>query len=170
MKNARLVRKKAGALLDVSLGGTPQPNSITFAELKCSPLELPWPLPDRSIHTAVITHVLEFLEPAQWFPFWDEVHRVMRPGGIVYMSGPYGGDESLGWLSDPTHKTRVVEQSFAWLDPRTPFYSLNEARGRKQPKPWHPISLSRVPGTHGTISYNVAMAAQVLEKPGKRAA
>ena len=169
-RGRRLVKKKAGVLLDVSLGGTPQPNSVTFAELKASPLKLPWPLPDKSVHTAVITHVLEFVEPDRWFAFWDEVHRVMRPGGIVYCSGPYGGDESQGWLSDPTHKTRVIEQSFAWLDPRTPFYALHPGRGRKLPKPWHPISLARVPGTHGTVSYNVALAAQAVEKSRKKAA
>ena len=158
-----VVTKKSGVALDVSLGGTPQPNSLTFQELRANPLRLPFPLPDRSVHTAVVTHVLEYLEPALWFAWWDELHRCMRPGGLVYTSGPYGGDESHGWLSDPTHRTRVIEQSFAWLDPRTPFYAEHVTVGRTQPKPWHPISLARVPGTHGTVSYNVCLQAQAIE-------
>lgn len=156
----RLVKKKAGILLDVSLGGEPQPNSVSFQELKASPLKLPWPLPDQSVHTAIISHVCEFLEPGQWFRFWDEVHRVMRVGGIVYCSGPWGGDESQGWLSDPTHKTRVVEQSFAWLDNRLPFYQEHPKRGRPVPKPWHTLAIHRVPGENGTISYNATLQAQ----------
>jgi len=159
----RTLKKKSGILLDVSLGGVPQANSVTFQELDADPLEVPFPLPDRSVHTAVVTHVLEYLEPAQWFAWWDELHRVMRPGGLVFMSGPYGGDESQGWLSDPTHRTRVVEQSVAWLDPRTPFYTMHKTVGRETPKPWHPLTLARVPGTHGTTSYNFCLQSQVQE-------
>jgi hypothetical protein len=58
------------------------------------------------------------------------------------------------------HCTRVIEQSFAWLDPRTPFYEVHDNLGRPRPKPWHPLTLSRVPGAHGTLSYNVT-----LQKP-----
>jgi Methyltransferase domain len=155
--HTRLVAKKAGILLDCSLGGTPQANAVTFADLKASPLFVPWPLPDRSCHTIVITHVVEFLQPSQWFRFWNEVHRVLRLGGIVYCSGPWGGDESQGWLSDPTHQTRVVDQSFAWLDPRLPFYALHPTLGRPVPKPFHLLVSHRVPGENGTVSYNVTL-------------
>ena len=156
----RLVAKRSGILLDVSLGGTPQPNSVTFKELKYDPRFKYWPLPDHSVHTAVVTHVLEFLEPHAFFNWFDELHRVMRPGGVAYFSGPYGGDESIGWLSDPQHRTRVVEATFAWLDPRTPIYALHDTCGRPQPKPWHVLTQARVPGTLGTISYNCTLTAQ----------
>lgn len=160
----RAIAAKKGLLLDVSLGGTPQPRSVTFAELGHSPLSLRWKLPTKSVHTAVVTHVIEFLEPSVWWAWWNELHRVMQPFGIVYCSGPYGGDESQGWLSDPTHRTRVVEQSFAWLDPRTPFYDLHASLGRTAPKPWHPQTIARVPGAHGTVSYNVTLQAQPVKK------
>lgn len=161
------MRAKAGVLLDISLGGTPQANSVTFADLRQSPLRLPWPLPDRTVHTAVVTHVLDYLTPEQFFPWWDELHRVMRPGGVVYASGPYGGDESVGWLSDPTHRTRIVEATFAWLDPRTPLYAEHAALKRAQPRPWHVLAQARVPGTLGTISYNCTLQAQAVAKNGK---
>lgn len=154
---ATLLARKRGIMLDISLGGATQPGAVTMADLGHDPRELPFPLPTGCVHTAVVTHVLEYLAPEQFFAFWDEVHRILRPGGVVYVSGPYGGDESAGWLSDPTHKTRVMEQSFAWLDPRLPFYAENAACGRPTPKPWHPIQLTRVPGPNSTYGYNVML-------------
>jgi hypothetical protein len=153
----KLLKRKQGILLDISLGGIPQEGSVTMVDLKHDPRKLPFPLPDGCVHTAVITHVLEYLEPRQFFPFWNEMHRLLRPRGLVYISGPYGGDQSEGWISDPEHKTRVVEQSFAWLDPRLPFYATHPEVGRPFPAPWHPIQLMRVPGENGTVGYNVMM-------------
>jgi hypothetical protein len=167
-ESTRIVKKKGGILLDISLGGTPQPRSVSLApqgDLKHDPRTIPWPLADHSVHTAVVTHVLEYLDPSEWFAWWDELHRVMQPLGVVYLSGPYGGDESQGWLSDPQHKTRVIEQSFAWLDPRLPYYKLHADVGRATPKPWHGLTLARVPGANGTISYNVVMQSQPCQLP-----
>jgi hypothetical protein len=154
-----LLERKKGVLLDISLGGPPQERSVSMrrgGDIAHSPLRIPFPLPDACVHTAVVTHVLEYLD-GQFFQWWDELHRVMQPNGVVYVSGPYGGDESHGWLSDPQHRTRVVEQTFAWLDPRTPVYALHDDVGRPRPKPWHPLTIARVPGTHGTLSYNVTL-------------
>lgn len=159
----KLLAKKSGLLLDISLGGTKQPRSVSLvADLHHSPLKLPFPLPDACVHTAVITHVLEYVPPAQLFAWFDELWRVMQPHGTVYCSGPYGGDDSLGWLSDPTHQTRILETSFAWLDPRTPLYLLHRDLGRPTPKPWHPQAIARVPGTQGSISYNAVLMSQPL--------
>jgi hypothetical protein len=155
-----LLRRKKGILLDLSFGGTPQPRSLTLGpsgDIRQAPTRLPFPLPAACVHTAVVTHVLEYLPPEHWFAWWDELWRVMQGKGLAYCSGPYGGDQSEGWLSDPTHRTRVVEQSFAWLDPRVPFYKMHAQAGRQQPRPWHTVSVSRVPGPHGTVSYNVAL-------------
>jgi hypothetical protein len=159
-KIARLIASKKGILLDISLGGTPQPRSVTLSpsgDIAHSPLLLPFPLPSNCAHTSVITHTLEYLPPSIWFDWWDEMHRIMQPFGLVYVSGPYGGDESHGWISDPQHMTRVVEASFLWLDPRGPLYALHKDVGRKTPKPWHPLATARVPGTQGSISYNVTL-------------
>lgn len=161
----KIVKSKKGLLLDISLGGTPQPRAVTMGpagDLQHDPLSVPFPLPSACVHTAVVTHVLEYLPPDQWFAWWDELWRVMQPLGIVYCSGPYGGDDSQGWVSDPTHRTRVIEQSFAWFDPRTPMWPLHTAVGRAFPRPWYPQTLARIPGANGTISYNVATQAQPM--------
>jgi hypothetical protein len=158
----RLVSKKKGILLDISWGGEQQPQSIRLGpsgDIDHIPTRIPFPLPAACCTTAVIVHVIEFLEQADVWRWWDELHRVMRPGGIVYVSGPYGGDESVGWLSDPQHRTRWMEGSFAWLDDRTPLYGLHHTVGRRPPKPWHMLTAARVPGTLGTVSYNVTLQA-----------
>lgn len=162
-----LVKRKKGLLLDISLGGTPQPRSVTLGpagDIRHDPRKIPFPLPDGCVNTAVITHILEYVEPDRFFDWWDELHRVMQPRGVVYISGPYGGEESMGWLSDPQHKTRVIEASFAWLDPRTPLYEEHAQRGRRTPQPWYTLTTSRVPGTQGTVSYNVMLEAQFVER------
>lgn len=163
----KLLARKRGILLDVSLGGVPQAGAVTMTDLKHDPRTLPYPLPAGCVHTAVVTHVLEYLPPSQFFAFWDELHRIMRPEGNVFVSGPYGGDGSHGWLSDPTHQTRVVEQSFAWLDPRLPFHAIAPTLGRALPKPWHTIQVTRIPGPNSTFGYNVHLVAQPVNGHGK---
>ncbi len=163
MKVAALLKKKKGVMLDISFGGTPQPRSVVMGpkgDVKHDPTTLPFPLPNACVHTAVVTHVLEYLPQGAFFAWFDELWRVMQPYGAVYLSGPYGGDESHGWLSDPNHKTRVLENTFTWLDPRTPMYAAHGEVGRKTPKPWWTLALSRVPGTESTISYNVILQKQ----------
>jgi hypothetical protein len=173
----KLVAAKKGILLDISMGGTPQERSVTLSPKGDIPYDPTWrtfhpelgldpaagrlrrlassfPLPDGCVNTAVVTHVLEWLDPARFFDWWDELWRVMQPHGIVYVSGPYGGDDSQGWLSDPGHRTRVLETSFAWLDPRTPLYEIHDQVGRPRPRPWRVQTTARVPGTQGSISYN----------------
>lgn len=167
-----LLARKRGVMLDISFGGTPQPRSVTLGpagDIKHSPLKLPFPLPKACVHTCIVTHVLEYLPPEAFFAWWDELWRIVQPFGTVYVSGPYGGDESHGWLSDPTHRTRVMEQSFAWLDPRTPLFAIHDTVGRKPPKPWWPLTLARVPGTGGTISYNCALSKRPMPKRGRKA-
>jgi hypothetical protein len=151
-----LVESKKGILLNISLGDRPIASKVTLGprgDIPQSPLVLPFNLPDACAHTCEVIHVLEYLPPAQFFAWWDELWRVMRVDGLVYVRGPYGGDESQGWLSDPTHQTRIVEASFAWLDPRLDFYALHAELGRPTPKPWEPQFIERRPGTQGSISY-----------------
>ncbi len=169
-----LVKRKAGILLDISFGGTPQPRSVTLGptgDIRHDPRQLPFPLPDACVHSAVVMHVLEYLSPGSFFAWFDELWRIVQPFGSVYITGPYGGDESHGWLSDPTHLTRVLEQSFLWLDPRTPVFAQHASVGRQPPKPWWTMQLARVPGTESTISYNVMLQRRPIETvPSKRSA
>lgn len=171
---ATVLARKRGILLDLSLGGDPQPSSVTYrprgGDLKGDPRLPRLPLPTASVHTAVITHVLEYVDPADWWAWWNELHRVMRPFGIAFLSGPYGGDESQGWLSDPTHRVRVIEETFSWLDPVTPIYAVHDQLSRPRPRPWKVLTMARVPAPNGCFSYNVQLQARrdaVTAIPGK---
>jgi len=170
----KLLSRKKGVMLDISMGGTPQPRSLTIGpsgDVRTPLSRLPFPLPDECAHGAVVTHALEFLPPELFFDWWNELWRVVQPHAKVYVSGPYGGvDDSHGWVSDPTHRTRIVEQSFAWLDVRMPFYKLHPNLGRPTPKPWTALATARVPGTHGTISYNVTLQRLPLDWDKPKAA
>ena len=167
-KIRQLLARKKGLLLDISLGGQPQPRAVTMADLGHDPRRGPFPLPKNCVNTAVVTHVLEYLDPAHVFVWFDELWRIMQPHGVVYFSGPYGGDESHGWLSDPQHRVRIIETTFAWLDPRTPLYPLHAGVGRTPPKPWHTQQQSRVPGPQATASYNVMIQKALLKSPRPR--
>jgi len=140
-------------LLDLSLGGTQQANSLWLnprGDIPHDPRVIPFPLPDHCAHSAVIVHLLEYLDQAIYYAWWDELWRVMRPGGIVYVSGPFGGDDSIGWLAEATHKIRIVDLSFGYLDPMLPPYLEHAAAGRiPPPKPWRVLMSSRAAGSVG---------------------
>lgn len=166
-KIAKVIESKKGILLNISLGDEPQPERVTFGprgDVKGNPLGDHFHLPDACAHTCEVIHVIEYLSPNRFFDWFDELWRVMRPLGKVYIRGPYGGDESHGWLSDPTHQTRVIENTFLWLDPRGPIYTLHPQVGRSIPKPWHPLFIERVPGSQGSLSYNATLQKVAVRK------
>lgn len=54
-----------------------------------------------------------------WFDFWEEVHRVLVPGGEIAVVTPYYSHERAD--QDPTHERRMCERSYdylsqAWLE------------------------------------------------------
>ena len=154
----RALRAKRAILLDVSLTGPPQTHAVWLApsgDVPHDPRVLPWPLPSQCAHTAVVPHVLEYLDPATWDAWWTELHRVLRPKGRVYISGPYGGDLSVAWFDDPRHRMRITGEGLRHLDvrARTP-----EEQTRPLP-PWHVVSFTRLPVGGGRIHYNAILEA-----------
>jgi SAM-dependent methyltransferase len=75
-------------------------------------------LPDDSVHVALAMHVLEHIgrqgETAEWFHFWQELYRVMVPGGRVQLECPLAS--SLWAWADPTHTRALNEYSFLYLN------------------------------------------------------
>lgn len=157
------VRRARGILLDVSLDGPRQEGCVLLrpdGDLRHDPLVVPWPLEDQVVLTAVVTKVLEYVEPGPpanptWVRWMNELHRVMRPKGKVYLSGVWGGDEGRwAWEADPCHRIRVTSPMLDHLDPRTDRYA------RYRPRPWHVHSVTRVPWHGGVIAYNAILEAQ----------
>jgi len=69
----------------------------------------PIALPDDSMDEAIAVHVLEHIgkqgETAEWFQFWEEIYRVLKPGGKLKFLSPFW---SAVWAwADPTH-TRAL--------------------------------------------------------------
>src|SRR5690348_16713472 len=61
----------------------------------------PWPLPDNHYGTVVASHVVEHLESL--VHFMNEVHRILLPGGKVYIETPNAGINPDLEFCDPTH-------------------------------------------------------------------
>jgi len=61
----------------------------------------PWPIADASFTSISAIHVVEHLQ--NLVKFMDECHRILTPGGSVYIETPLAGaDPDLQW-ADPTH-------------------------------------------------------------------
>lgn len=59
-------------------------------------LEDEWPWADDSFSLIVAHHILEHLDPVPW----DEICRVLKPGGVLNLRYPIGHTR----FEDPTHK------------------------------------------------------------------
>jgi hypothetical protein len=78
----------------------------------------PIALPDNSIDTAVAIHVLEHIgrqgDTAEWFQFWEELYRVMKPEGRVEFASPLF-DSVWAW-ADPSHTRVLAPESFIFFN------------------------------------------------------
>lgn len=75
------------------------------------------PLPEASINLVVAWHVLEHVgrqgEVGEWFQCWEELYRVLTPGGLLYGEAPYY--TSIWAWSDPSHVRAISEHSFVFF-------------------------------------------------------
>lgn len=60
-----------------------------------------WPIQDTSIDQILANHVLEHIPPESIGYVFDEVDRVLKPGGQLYAITPHAG--SWQAATDPTH-------------------------------------------------------------------
>lgn len=76
------------------------------------------PLPDHSVDVAVAHHVLEHIgrqgETGDWFFFWEDLYRVLKPGGLVRFWSPLASS-TWAW-ADPSHTRALSPESFVFLD------------------------------------------------------
>ncbi len=77
----------------------------------------PLPFPDDTFDQAIAVHVLEHIgkqgETAGWFQFWEELYRVLKPGGSLTFESPLYSSV-WGW-ADPSHSRVLSPQSFVFM-------------------------------------------------------
>lgn len=72
----------------------------------------PWPFDDNSVEGVVAWHFLEHLPGYELDQAMHEIHRILRPGGILYIKVPFG----LPSLYSPFHFHAFNRTSFdVWV-------------------------------------------------------
>lgn len=76
--------------------------------------QLPWPWEDSSVDEIVARDVLEHLPDKR--ATMNEIWRVMKPGGVVWIQVPHGTDGD-GGICDPTHCSLWSTSDFEYYHP-----------------------------------------------------
>ena len=87
-------------------------------DLVCTLGRDPIPLESDSIDQAIAVHVLEHIgrqgETKDWFFFWEELYRVLKPDGELHFVSPMW-NAVWAW-ADPQHVRALAPQSFIFFD------------------------------------------------------
>lgn len=104
--------------LDVGCGLNKYPGAIgidripgTAADVLCDLDRFPWPLRDASFDEVRAVHVIEHV--ADVIRTMEEFHRLLRPGGTVYIATPHYTDFSS--FCDPTHRWHLNSFSLRYF-------------------------------------------------------
>jgi hypothetical protein len=74
-----------------------------------------WPWDSSTVEEVYSSHFIEHLEPRQRVWFWNELHRVMKPGAKATIIAPYWS--SMRAYGDPTHRwPPICEYTFFYLN------------------------------------------------------
>lgn len=76
------------------------------------------PLDDNSVDMARAIHVLEHIgkqgDTGAWFHFWQDLYRVLKPEGLLYLESPMWN--SVWAWADPSHSRALSPEAFAFLN------------------------------------------------------
>jgi SAM-dependent methyltransferase len=97
---------------------------------------VPYPLSDGCCNMILMSHLIEHICPKRMIHVMNELWRIMKVGGHLYISTPYAG--SRGCWQDPTHCGHWNETTPLYFDPypyvlkgeRSILYDIYKA------KPW----------------------------------
>lgn len=81
----------------------------------------PWPIKDGAVTEARCSHFVEHIphwrpgwDRDGWWMFWDEVHRITKPGATVLVTHPYVQSSRAFW--DPTHERFIHHVTWSYLN------------------------------------------------------
>jgi len=131
----RLLKSKGGIRLDIGCGENKQPNFVGLDKRKLKGVDIvhdlekfPYPLPDDCCIMILGSHIIEHIKPWLMLDFMNELWRIMKPGGQLALSFPYGVNELF--VQDPTHCNPCNAATFQYFDPRYPLWQIYKT------KPW----------------------------------
>jgi 2-polyprenyl-3-methyl-5-hydroxy-6-metoxy-1,4-benzoquinol methylase len=108
----------ADRVLDIGCGGTKQLAGSVGLDRHCQPgvdlvanLEHGLPFADESFDQVFAVHVLEHV--LDLVPLMNEVHRVLRPGGVLHAITP--AHDFVNAVADPTHVRFFDVQTFKYF-------------------------------------------------------
>lgn len=94
---------------------------------------IPYPLNDESVNNIVASHIIEHLKPWLTIDIFNEWWRILKVGGRIAFSAPYGVNEYF--VQDPTHCNPINQSTFQYFDPSYPLYNVYK------PKPFKILNL-----------------------------
>ena len=133
-----LFGKMSGVKLDVGCGRNKQPGCIGIDRVAMPGVdivqdlqEFPWSVPDNICTMIVLSHVWEHIEPKYRSALMDELWRVARWDGQLFISCPYAN--SFLAMAHPEHYSCPNEMTMTFYSPDYPLY-MTGAYGLV--KPW----------------------------------
>lgn len=121
--------------LDLAAGQNPRAGftgvDLFTGDNRVDLLRFPWPWADGSVDEVVCSHFVEHIpmgfvdadnvvhplpgvgRKEMFFAFFDEIHRVLKPGGKAEIIVPYLQHQRA--FQDPTHRRFICEASFSYL-------------------------------------------------------
>lgn len=136
--NKQLFSHMAGVKLDVGCGPNKQQGCIGIDRIKLPGVdivhdiqEFPWPVPDNVCTMIVMSHLWEHIEPKYRFRLMDELWRIIRWDGQLFIAAPYAN--SFLANAHPEHYLCPNEATFQFFDPD---YTLYMTGAYGMVKPW----------------------------------
>ena len=133
-----IFEKASGIKLDVGCGINKQKGFVGMDMVRHPHVDivhdvqkLPWPIPANCCHQIVMSHLWEHIEPKYRFGVMDELWRIIRHDGQLFLSCPFAGSHLEA--AHPAHYMCPNDATFQFFDP---IYYLWHSCSYKKPLPW----------------------------------
>ncbi len=105
-------------------------NPASRADVICDLDQLPYPFKDSSFDHVYAAHVIEHV--ADVMGTMEEFHRLVRPGGTIFLATPHYTDFSS--FCDPTHRWHLNSYSFRYFGENHGGFSYYSRAGLRETK------------------------------------
>ncbi len=135
---AKLFERAKGIKLDIGCGLHKQEGCLGMdivphpcVDIVHDIQRFPWPVPSNICSFILLSHVWEHIEPKYRFRLMDELWRICRHDGQLWIACPYAG--SYLEAAHPAHYMCPNEATFTFFDPEHPLWWCCSY---KRPKAW----------------------------------